>query len=397
MPTSPKEPHRNVSEPVPASIHAPAPSAPSAGPRPIRVVHVIDDFGTGGMERGVMKLIRDASPGFEHHLVVQRQARELTAELPSTVEVVSMNKPEGNSVRYLRRLSKQLKEFEPDVVHTRNWVGIDGVIAGRMAGIKGLVHGEHGWNVHDPQGKNKKRRFVRRFVSRWIQEFTCVSQDIARWLRDDVRVKAPVTQIYNGVNSDRFAPGPDTAGMRRELGIDDDAFLITFVGRLDAIKDIPTLMAAHQAVRREVPGAILLLVGYGFDEEKLRAMAGDGVVMPGKRSEVPEILRMSDVFALTSRNEGISNAILEGMASGLPAVVSSVGGNPELVEDGATGRLFTAGDADALAEIFLGYARDADLRRAHGAAARERVLERFSMRSMIEGYEAVYRRVGGES
>ncbi len=378
-----------------ASSTLPDPPQKEAGPRPIRVVHVIDDFGTGGMERGVMKLICGSGPGFDHHLVVQRRARELTAELPPSVTVVSMHKPEGNSLRYLRRLAKQLKALKPDVVHTRNWVGIDGVIAGRMAGIKGLVHGEHGWNVHDPHGTNKKRRFVRRFVSRWVKEFTCVSQDIAKWLRDDVRVKSPVTQIYNGVNSDGFAPGPDDAGMRKDLGIAADAFLITFVGRLDAIKDIPTLMAAHQKLRAHVPNAVLLLVGYSFDEDKLRAMAGENVIMPGKRSEVPEILRASDVFALTSLNEGISNAILEGMASGLPAVVTNVGGNPELVVDGKTGRLFEPGDVDALAAHLRGYADDPAMRRAHGAAARAHVLEQFSMRAMIAGYEAVYTRVGG--
>ena len=96
---------------------------------------------------------------------------------------------------------------------------------------------------------------------------------------------------------------------------------------------------------------------------------------------------------LGSRREGISNTILEAMATGLPVVATRVGGNPELVVDGRTGRLFPVGADDELASILVEYATQPELCRAHGAAARQRVVSDFSLPAMVDGYRAVYRRV----
>jgi glycosyltransferase involved in cell wall biosynthesis len=112
------------------------------------------------------------------------------------------------------------------------------------------------------------------------------------------------------------------------------------------------------------------------------------------RKDVVRLLQASDVFALASKNEGISNTILEAMAVGLPTVVSRVGGNPELVVEGETGRFFPAGDDAALAERILGYLADPALAAAHGRAGRERCQQRFSVDAMVRAYEEVWRSVG---
>ena len=305
----------------------------------IHVVHVLHALGTGGMERGLTNVIRNRSRGFEHSVVCLTQSGEMARLLPKDTEVVEMHKPPGNSPRFVWRLSRTLKQLRPGVVHTRNWGGMDGVIAARVAGLRRVVHGEHGWDMADPEGRNRKRRLARRWLSRWVSEYTCVSRDIERWLREEVRIKRPVTQIYNGVDTEMLRPGDDGAAVRDELGIPGECFVAGIVGRLDPIKDHPTLFRALAALRAQGGDARLLVVGEGPEEDRLRAVAGEGVHFLGNRTDVPRVLQALDLFVLSSLNEGISNTILEAMAAGLPVVATRVGGNSELVEDGVSGRL----------------------------------------------------------
>jgi len=115
--------------------------------------------------------------------------------------------------------------------------------------------------------------------------------------------------------------------------------------------------------------------------------------LPGSRDDIAELLNCVDVYVLGSLREGISNTILEAMACGLPVIASATGGNPELVEAGVTGALVKSGDTDELTSAIINYARDAAMRATQGAAARARVLERFSLRRMIEDYRCLYREV----
>ena len=233
---------------------------------------------------------------------------------------------------------------------------------------------------------------MRRFLSRWTREITCVSRHLETWLRDEVRVRAPVTQVYNGVDTETFRPADGPSPVRAELGLGEDAFVAGIVGRLDPIKDHSTLFRAFAPLAARDPAARLLVVGDGGERARIEKEAGDGVVMLGERADVAEVLRALDVFVLPSHNEGISNTILEAMASGVPVVASRVGGNPELVEDGRQGRLFPAGDVDALASCLQDYAGSAETRLAHGAAGRARCEERFSIPVMVRGYADVWER-----
>jgi len=348
------------------------------------------------MEKGIATVVRHASKGFRHSIVCLSQSGGSAGLLPPETPVLALGKAPGNSVRFLLRLRRELRRLRPDVVHTRNWGGIDGILAARLGGLR-VVHGEHGWDMRDPHGTSPRRLRVRRWLSRSVREITCVSRDIERWLLESVRVRAPVTQIYSGVDTDLFRPGTDGAGIRAELGIPEGAPVIGTLSRLDAIKDHPTLFDAFARVRALHPGAHLLVVGDGPERGKLEGLRGPGVHLLGNRLDAPRILRAIDLFALPSRNEGISNTILEAMATGLPVIASRVGGNPELVEDGETGRLVPAGDADALAGALLGYLDGKEPGRAHGRAGRARAIARFSVASMVLGYEAVWARVAARA
>jgi glycosyltransferase involved in cell wall biosynthesis len=171
------------------------------------------------------------------------------------------------------------------------------------------------------------------------------------------------------------------------------------VGRLQRVKDQAGLLKAAAMVLERRPElrarTRLLLVGDGPLLADLRARAeslglADITWLPGASSEVPAMLRAMDVFVLPSLNEGISNTILEAMATGLPVLASAAGGNVELVEDGVVGALFPPGDVPALARLIERYLDEAALRRRHGAAARAAAEARFSLPAMVDAYRSVY-------
>jgi len=170
------------------------------------------------------------------------------------------------------------------------------------------------------------------------------------------------------------------------------------VGRLDPVKEQITLLEAFARLGSADP--VLVVAGDGPCRDDLHKRAatlglGDRVRFLGERHDVPDVLRALDVFVLPSIAEGISNTILEAMATGLPVVATRVGGNPELVVDGVTGRLVPRQNADALAEAVGEYLRDPSRRIDHGAQARARATEVFDLDVMRDTYAGVYAGLGG--
>jgi glycosyltransferase involved in cell wall biosynthesis len=203
--------------------------------------------------------------------------------------------------------------------------------------------------------------------------------------------------IYNGVDSRRFRPNPAARSrLRQELEIEEDEFCIGCVGNLVPVKAYATLLQALGQLGEVATGWRVLVAGEGPERPKLEALAyelrqkGMRISFLGKSGRVPELLNAFDVYVLPSVNEGISNSLLEAMATCLPAIASDAGGNPEVVEDGVSGLLFPAGDAARLAEHLLRLRVPSRQRCELGATARCRVREEFSIDSMVQNYERLY-------
>ena len=363
----------------------------------IRVLHILYSFDIGVLEKGITMLVNNASRKFEHSILCMSASGDSKYLLNKNIPIIEMHKPPGNSINSIIRLAKKIKELNPDVIHTRNWSGVDGIIAARMAGCKVVVHGEHGWGMDDPQGAHPKRRFARRWLSLGVMEFTAVSQQIKTWLEEDVRVFRPVTQIYNGVDIQPLQGDQKADGLRRELGLADSTLLIGTVGRLDPIKDQAGLIRSFLDVHQQLPNCHLVLVGDGPERVNLEKLCVDGVHLLGMRSDVSSILQQLDVFVLPSLNEGISNTILEAMASGLPIVATTVGGTPELIEHESNGLLVEPGNYVGLAESMRRYLKSAELRNSHGSRNLEVINRKFSIKAMVAGYENVWERVSVQS
>lgn len=376
-------------------------SRSEAGRAPL-VAHVIHRFQMGGLENGLVNLINRTPPGrFRHALVCLTESTDFRDRLDDPdVPVVSLHKQEGKDPACYVRLWRSLRQLRPAIVHTRNYAAIDCVAVAALAGVRHRVHGEHGWDMHDVSGTNRRYRTLRRIFRPFVSRYVSVSRDLDRWLGDWVGIPANRrTTICNGVDTARFQP----PGERQPLPVDGfagpDDIVFGTVGRQEEVKDPVNLAQAFvRLVRRRpdiAPRLRLVMLGDGSLHEAVHDVLRDGGVagqcwLPGARNDVPALLKAMDVFVLPSRNEGISNTILEAMASGLPVLATGVGGNCELVADGDSGLLVPPRDSEGLADAMDRYASDADLRRAHGSAARRRAESRFSLDAMVAAYMALY-------
>lgn len=371
--------------------------------RPL-VMHLVYSFDVGGLENGVANIINHMpAERFRHAVVALTHCAPAFCQrvTRSDVEFLSLHKPPGHGIKLYPRLYRLFRERRPAVVHTRNLAALECVVPATLAGVPARVHGEHGWDVSDPQGTRRKFQLLRRAYSPFVSRYVALSGHIESYLVDRVGIGAGrVERICNGVDTARFFPV--TAAGRTALpgsAFDAGNIIVGTVGRLQAVKDQITLVRAFALAREQGGGGAqalrLLIAGDGplrgeVEAEIRSAGVGDFVWLAGERKDVADVLRSLDMFVLPSRTEGISNTILEAMASGLPVIATAVGGNAELVVPGGTGALVPAADPGAMARALMCYAADAALRHEHGAAGRQRVEQGFSLDAMVARYTALY-------
>jgi sugar transferase (PEP-CTERM/EpsH1 system associated) len=363
---------------------------------PPLVVHVIYRLDFGGLENGLVNLVnRMPRDRYRHAIVCLAGFNETFRRRIENVavQVVSIGKRPGKDLGAYWRVLQELRRLKPDIVHTRNLGTVDLQWVSCVAGVRHRVHGEHGWEASDPEGRNPRNLRIRRACRPVIHRYVPMSKDLANWLRRDVRV-APerIRQLYNGVDTQRFSPPATDIRPTGDLTIGT-------VGRLDPVKNQAQLLRAFKAILESgVAQGVqlrLLVVGDGPLRASLEQLASDlgipdYVEFAGARNDTPEMLRRMDVFVLPSMNEGISNTILEAMATGLPVVAGRVGGNPELVDHDVTGRLYQPGSSAALEAALAPYVADRGLRQAHGIAARERAVRDFRLEAMVQRYLDLY-------
>lgn len=368
---------------------------------PPLVVHVIYALEAGGLENGLVNILNRADPGrYRHAIVCLTKSGSFESRITAPgIRVYALNKKPGTDIAMFLSLWRLLRTLKPAIVHTRNMAALEAHLLWPLFPRCKRVHGEHGRDVSDLHGTNKRYIWLRRVLQPFIQRFICVSEDLAAWLRGTVQVPArKVTQIYNGVDHDRFAVySADFSLLPPGFIGDVEPVILGMVGRLAAVKDQRRLLCAIEHILAQRPELShrlrVIVIGDGPLRRELEDRArhlGGMVWFAGERSDVPALMPLMGVFVLPSLGEGISNTILEAMSAGLPVVASDVGGNPELVEDGVTGRLFPVGDDKALAEVLLPLIDDATQRRDMGRAGRQRVCERHDWNRTVEAYLRVY-------
>lgn len=368
------------------------------------IAHVIFRLDYGGLENGLVNLLNALPKNFRHAVVCLDRYTSFAQRIRDPdVELYALSKKPGKDPGCYVRLWRLLRELRPAVVHTRNLGTIDCAWIGRLAGAAVRIHGLHGWDIDDLHGDSARYRRLYRLCDPAITRYVAVSRHIADWLVERIGVeRSRVEHICNGVDTERFAPeGP---AVRPPNARPEGLVVFGSVGRLAAVKHHIALIRAAGEVIVGDPAAAsrfrVALVGDGpmreYLEREVERLGLAGVIwFAGSRDDVPDLLRGFDVFVLPSVNEGISNTILEAMATGRPVVATQVGGNPELLVDGATGALVPPDDPAALARVIRAYLETPGRIAAHGAAARAHVLENFSMERMTSAYASLYARATG--
>ena len=353
----------------------------------MRIAEVVDSLAIGGAERLVADLARQfKARGHAVEVICIRGEGPLAAPLREAgITVTSLKKAEGFSLRVARELAAVLRESRSDVVHTHNpLVNHYGVIGGRMAGVPVIVNTLHGpGNLDD----SRKTRSVYELSSLFSTRVVCVCHALESHLREvTLLARRKSTVVPNGIPLEQFACiRPSEPG---------GEFIFGAVGRLAAVKDHRTLLRAHALLVQRYPQARLHLLGDGPLRAELEALANqlgvaDTVRFEGSTLNVPAFLARLRTLILCSLSEGLPLTLIEGMAAGLPMIVTRVGGMPEIVQGAGCGWLCAPGNHEALASCMEKAIKSPDLATL-GMRGRQYALKYHSLDAMTDGYEKLF-------
>jgi len=370
--------------------------------RPPLICHIVYKLAVGGLENGLVNLINNLPGDYRHAVVCVTEATSFRTRIRRDgVEIAEIRKKPGRDPAAYARMWQALRRLRPQVVHTRNLPALDMLMPARLSGVRRFVHSEHGLDKIEIDGRNRKYNLLRKASRLVVDQYITVSRDLNNWLKHEIGIpETRMVTIYNGVDTARFSPeGSSRSPLPAGFAPSGSIVLGTF-GRLDPLKN--QVLLARSFVRAlELRPTLrnvlrLVIVGDGASRaeiERTLAEAGAQALawMPGYRDDTPDLYRALDIFALPSLREGISNTLLEAMASGRPVIATRVGGNPEIVPDGVVGRLVPSGDHEVLAAAILDYVDDPELMRRHGRAGREHTLRHYSLAGMVGSYDRIYR------
>ncbi|WP_092047891.1 glycosyltransferase [Planctomicrobium piriforme] len=297
-------------------------------------------------------------------------------------DVETLGMPKTSKGAALQKLKTLLRDGQFDVVHTHNtYPHFYATLAARWAGISTIINTQHGRGC----GSGWKSHWQFRIANRLATRVVGVSADATKLCQSQNPASASRMQtIWNGIDLERFK----FTGPRNEP-------TAISVARLSPEKDYATLLHAMQLVIQHEPRFRLLLVGDGSERARLEQLATEldirqHIEFLGERKDVPDLLRKAGFFVSSSKTEGISLTLLEAMAVGLPIVTTRVGGNPEIVVEGETGKLAPAQKPEALAAAIREMLDEQPLWPTMADAARKRVEQHFNVRNMVSQYEDLY-------
>jgi sugar transferase (PEP-CTERM/EpsH1 system associated) len=361
----------------------------------IKIAHVTGWLHFAGKENGIVNLVNGLDPEiFENYIFTFVKDGPLTARInPACCRVVELGEKLGGDYRLYFKLAKAFRQHRIHIAHTHSWATLlEGVIGAKLARVPIIIHGEHGTMKTD----TKMHIYLQRLLWHTTDQVLSVSEVLRENLHTTIGFpKERIRVIANGVELSRFQSSRNGVDYKARLGLPPEALTFGTVGRLVPVKAYPILLKASKLVFQQIPQAHLLIVGEGPLNDVLLQMVrkydmADRVRFLGWRPDVPEILKALEVYVLASESEGMSNTILEAMASGLPVVATAVGGNPELVVEGETGLLVPPYHPRALASAVTKLLQDPARRLMMGEAGRHRIEKEFSLETMVRNYANLY-------
>ncbi|MDE2125773.1 MAG: glycosyltransferase family 4 protein [Armatimonadetes bacterium] len=355
----------------------------AAGPDHLRILHLASSLRIGGLEQFVVRLAAyQRSQAQTSEILTFRDGSLRDAARSAGLNPVVVQ-ARSRAVRVVAAAVK-MRRFRPSIIHAHNPTTLHYArIGARVAGAA-LVLTDHGQGVTPGRTASE---------SEWrsVQAIAAVSSAVAE--RHAGRRGSLVRVIPNGVASSGSSLSREAA--RERLGLGEELAAI-IVARIDGAKGHDTLLRALALLPPE-SRVLAIAAGDGARRAEMEQLAaelalnGGRIRFLGARTDVPELLAAGDIFVLPSLSEGMPLSVLEAMAAGLPVLASRVGGLPDLVADGETGRLLEPGDATQLAAALQSLEASPALRMQWGCNGRHRVERQFSFSAMADAYGRLYR------
>ncbi len=367
----------------------------------IRILHVVLSLGTGGLENGIINIINGSDKDeFHTDVICIREKGELHSRIENSSTKVFFDSALSNGlINSVKHIRKTILNEGYDVIHTHGWATM---LAGYLA-FKSLtfnknkpiiINGEHGTLYFESSQQIIIQRFLFKRMHLNLSVSGALVNEVARRFNVPVEI---FKAILNGVNIDKFQPNAEQRNaIRTELNLKEEHILIGSVGRLVEVKNYPSLIKAFALLLKSQSNARLALAGDGPERVALELLIeqqglNNKVFMMGRREDVPSVMNAYDIFVLPSFREGLSNTILEAMSSGLPEIVTNVGGSPEIVIENKTGHLFEVSNIEQLAGLLEALIQDKEKLKKMSDDAREHVVKNYSLETMVNNYQYTYR------
>lgn len=349
----------------------------------------------GGKESGLVNLVNRLDPElFENYIFTHGQDGFWANRIvPGRCRIIEFDDAPKGNYRRVFRLAQAFRQFGIHVVHTHSWATlIEGVMGAKLARVPIIIHGEYGtikaetqWHIH------LQRRFWR-VTDQVLSASQALREKLSTLLGFP---EARIRVIANGVDLTHFSALRNGVDYKWRLGLPPEALVLGTIGRLVPPKAYPVLFKASKLIFNQVPYAYLIIVGEGPLRQELVQMAQEynmihRIRFLGIREDVSDILKAFDMYVTASEREGMSNSILEAMASGLPVVATAIGGNPELVVNDETGLLVPPNHPRALAAALLRLIEAPTRRQSMGQFGRQRVENSFDLRHTVQHYTNLY-------
>lgn len=370
----------------------------------MHVLHIIDSLSLGGAEYGVVvNLVNYLDSSHFHCSILSLSFVEpqIERKVKSTISVFCIPKYKRKLYPVIREIDLLVKKNAITIIHTHNWATyFFGFCAALLNPAIKLIHTEHGRD--EAQMVLPLKRFVlqKLFLLR-TEKLVAVSKDIESSLLAKWRAPRKKTMVVeNGVDTNRFNPERyDRQMLRAHLGITEDVVVLGTVSVLREVKNHPLLLQAMRLLLLEGRNLNLIVVGDDPQGKRMGILQQQAeqlgiqhkVFFLGARTDTPELMACMDIYVNMSFFEGMSITVLEAMASALPVIASNVGGNPELVEDGLTGVLFTSNDESELAKGIRSLLNKPDMMKTLGFNGRRKIIARYSLDRVAQQYAALYR------
>lgn len=372
-----------------------------------RVLHLVHKYAVGGAEAVLGNLCNYSGDRIKNKILSFTDYDHGFAYfLTDDIQIVSINKKNGNDFRVPNIISKQIDSYRADVVHAQGWATyIEGLIAAKLLSKRRcrFIYAFHGKTASDVQnGMSHRQKIAQKIASIFADAIIAPSYHMAEDYAGMTGVsRDKVNVIYNGIDINRFKQ--KFQNTRLKIGLNENDFVIGFVGRLDPVKNLTGLIQVLDLFLNEIKPSErshikLLIVGDGIEKNTIIRLAKekcltDNLVLLGRRDDIPACLTAMDMFIQPSLYEGHSNTILEAMISKLPVISTHVGGTPEIIVNGENGFLFKPDNYTGMAEKILSLYHSPDLCKSVGLAGKMTVQKKFSVERMVNEYEKLYQKL----